>query len=76
MMSRLTLRLPESLHELLTARAEEEGVSLNHYLVYTLTRAAAVESIATQRSVFQRMTSRVPEAQAESALQRMLDSRD
>jgi hypothetical protein len=37
-MSRLTLRLPESLHQQLCSLADREGVSLNHYIVYTLTR--------------------------------------
>ena len=37
-MSRLTLRLPETLHQQLANLAEGEGVSLNQYIVYTLTR--------------------------------------
>ncbi|MEO1634018.1 MAG: YlcI/YnfO family protein [Cyanobacteria bacterium J06631_9] len=37
-MSRLTLRLPETLHQQLTSLAEGEGVSLNQYIVYALTR--------------------------------------
>lgn len=37
-MSRLTLRLPETLHQQLVKLAEEEGVSLNQYIVYALTR--------------------------------------
>jgi hypothetical protein len=37
-MSRLTLRLPETLHHQLAAQAQEEGVSLNQYIVYALTR--------------------------------------
>jgi len=37
-MSRLTLRLPETLHRYLKAQAKREGVSLNQYIVYTLTR--------------------------------------
>lgn len=37
-MSRLTLRLPETLHEQLASLAENEGVSLNQYIVYALTR--------------------------------------
>lgn len=35
-MSRLTLRLPDSLHKTLARHAEREGVSLNQYLVYLL----------------------------------------
>src|SRR5215813_4078987 len=37
-MSRLTLRLPETLHRQLAAQAQREGVSLNQYVVYLLTR--------------------------------------
>jgi hypothetical protein len=37
-MSRLTLRLPETLHQQLIRLAESEGVSLNQYIVYALTR--------------------------------------
>ncbi|MGB8698763.1 MAG: YlcI/YnfO family protein [Thermosynechococcaceae cyanobacterium] len=37
-MSRLTLRLPETLHQQLAHLAESEGVSLNQYIVYALTR--------------------------------------
>jgi len=37
-MSRLTLRLPDTLHEQLESLAEQEAVSLNHYIVYALTR--------------------------------------
>ena len=37
-MSRLTLRLPETLHQQLTRLADGEGVSLNQYIVYALTR--------------------------------------
>ena len=37
-MSRLTLRLPETLHQQLTRLADAEGVSLNQYIVYALTR--------------------------------------
>ena len=41
-MSRLTLRLPETLHQQLIHLAESEGVSLNQYIVYALTRQAAL----------------------------------
>ncbi|MGK7953401.1 MAG: toxin-antitoxin system HicB family antitoxin [Xenococcaceae cyanobacterium] len=37
-MSRLTLRLPETLHQQLANLAEREGISLNQYIVYALTR--------------------------------------
>lgn len=41
-MSRLTLRLPETLHQQLVQLAEGEGVSLNQYIVYALTRQAVL----------------------------------
>lgn len=37
-MNRLTLRLPETLHNQLKVTAKREGVSLNQYIVYALTR--------------------------------------
>lgn len=40
-MSRLTLRLPESLHVQLKETAKREGVSLNQYVVYALAQQAA-----------------------------------
>ena len=40
-MGRFTLRLPETLHNELESRAQQEGVSLNQYIVYMLTRQVA-----------------------------------
>lgn len=40
-MSRLTLRLPETLHQQLANLAQREGISLNQYIVYALTRQVA-----------------------------------
>lgn len=37
-MSRLTVRLPDTLHQQLESLAEQEAVSLNQYIVYALTR--------------------------------------
>ncbi|MEZ4607772.1 MAG: toxin-antitoxin system HicB family antitoxin [Deinococcales bacterium] len=39
-MSRLTVRLPESLHQTLIVQAKEEGISLNQYIIYNLARVA------------------------------------
>jgi hypothetical protein len=51
-MSRLTLRLPESLHQQLSYQASQEGVSLNQYIVYALTRQVSqnyvVETVSAQ----------------------------
>jgi hypothetical protein len=40
-MGRFTLRLPNTLHDELESRAQNEGVSLNQYIVYALTRQVA-----------------------------------
>ena len=40
-MSRLTLRLPKTLHQKLANIAEKEGISLNQYMVYALTQQVA-----------------------------------
>ena len=51
-MSRLTLRLPETLHQQLANLAHKEGISLNQYIVYALTRqvssAYTVETISKE----------------------------
>jgi len=44
-MSRLTLRLPDTLHQQLIHLAESEGVSLNQYIVYALTRQSSINYI-------------------------------
>ncbi len=60
-MSRLTLRLPQTLHVHLADLAESEGVSLNQYIVYALSRQATLaytlqsvpeESIEQQQAAF------------------------
>jgi hypothetical protein len=43
-MGRLTVRLPEALHRQLESLAKSEGVSLNQYLVYALTRQATLDA--------------------------------
>jgi hypothetical protein len=43
----LTLRLPETLHRQLKEQARQEGVSLNQYLVYALTRHVAMAYMVT-----------------------------
>jgi hypothetical protein len=60
-MGRLTLRLPETLHRQLETQAQHEGVSLNQYIVYLLTRqvtlaytvrALSEEDVAQQQAQF------------------------
>ena len=57
-MGRLTLRLPGTLHEQLTLLADREGVSLNQYIVYALTRqvtlAYAVQTVPEEGVTRQR----------------------
>ncbi|MGD1862091.1 MAG: YlcI/YnfO family protein [Leptolyngbyaceae cyanobacterium] len=63
-MSRLTLRLPETLHQQLAHLAEGEGVSLNQYIVYALTRQVTLayavnpisdEEVQQQKRLFDSM---------------------
>lgn len=60
-MSRLTLRLPQTLHQQLIQLAEDEGVSLNQYIVYALTRQVVLayavstvpeEEVSQQKQAF------------------------
>ena len=74
-MSRLTLRLPESLHQNLARQAKEEGVSLNQMIVYLLTRVTAGADLDEQRRVFEGLLHRYPAAEAETALQEILAAR-
>ncbi len=74
-MSRLTLRLPESLHQNLARQAKAEGVSLNQMIVYLLTRMTAGVDLEEQRRVFEGLLQRYPEAEAETALQEILAAR-
>lgn len=74
-MARLTLRLPESLRDTLIRRAEEEGVSMNHYVVYSLTKNVSVETVARQRAEFDRLLSRDSAEDSERALTTLLAGR-
>jgi HicB family len=74
-MSRLTLRLPESLHRKLADQAEREGVSLNHYIVFSLTRAVSVADLTAQREAFDRLKDRYPSDEADEALREVLATR-
>ena len=63
-MSRLTVRLPDTLHAQLGNMAKGEGVSLNQYIVYALTRqvtqayivhSASASEVAEQRAAYEAM---------------------
>ena len=47
-MSRMTVRLPDTLHERLETLAREEGVSLNQYIVYALTQQSSFAYAITE----------------------------
>lgn len=74
-MARLTLRLPESLHDAITDLADREGVSLNHFVVYALTQATAAELASRQRAQFDKLRTRTSDDDAEAALASLLSER-
>lgn len=83
-MSRLTLRLPESLHQQLSHQASQEGVSLNQYIVYALTRQVsqnyvvepvAAEIIEQQNTSFQKLLNDLGQATPEE-VKLVLDLRE
>jgi predicted HicB family RNase H-like nuclease len=49
-MSRLTLRLPESLHRQLETLASREQTSLNQYIIYALTRQVTQSYLVQEHS--------------------------
>lgn len=74
-MSQLTLDLPESLFRQLAEQAAREGISLQHYVVYSLTRVLTAVDLEKQKAVFGDLLSRYSEEQAEAALQDLLAHR-
>ena len=83
-MSRLTLRLPETLHRQLKEQARQEGVSLNHYLVYALTRHVAMtymvtpipeEAVQQQRGAFAALLENLGQASS-AEIKRVLNERE
>lgn len=83
-MSRLTLRLPETLHQQLTHLAEGEGVSLNQYIVYALTRqvtmayrvqAIPIEEVNQQQQDFQALLKNLGQASS-TEVKSILDRRE
>src|SRR4051794_39773994 len=59
-MARLTLRLPDTLRDRLAERADQEGVSLNQFLVFLLSQATTLDSLRVQRQRFEALRARVP----------------
>ena len=74
-MARMTLRVPDSLHALLAECAKREGVSVNQYIVFALSRFTAIDDLKHQRSTFESLVTRYSEEEAEAALQQVLRDR-
>ena len=74
-MSQLTLDLPESLRRELERQAAQEGVPLQHYIIYSLTRFITASDLLSQKIAFEEMATRYPQDQAEAALRDLLSSR-
>ena len=83
-MGRLTVRLPDTLHHQLTALSQNEGVSLNQYIVYALTRQTTLaytvqrvpeEEIEQQRASFEALLASLGEA-SEDEIERVLAERE
>ena len=81
---RFTLRLPESLHRQLREEAEQEGISLNQYIVYTLTRqvsspyqvrAVSEQGVADQRVAYAELLAQLGTA-THAEIQAVLAERD
>jgi hypothetical protein len=74
-MARLTLRIPDSLHARLAERARREGVSMNQYVVFALSRITTADELTEQRRDFASLLHRHPLDEAEEALSRLLAER-
>jgi len=83
-MSRLTLRLPDSLHQQLESLAENEQVSLNQYIVYALTRQTTMDytiqavpekALAEQRAQYATLLQTLGHASFEE-IEKVLDERE
>ena len=75
-MSQVQLQLPESLQRELEERAQKEGVSLQEYIIYSLTRVMTIPDLMEQKAAFEEMLTRYPQDKAEAALQDLLSSRE
>ena len=83
-MSRLTLRLPDTLHQQLEVLADNEQVSLNQYIVYALTRQSTMayniqavpeKALAEQRAAYTTLLQTLGQASFDE-IQKALDERE
>lgn len=75
-MARLSIRLPDTLHQSIVARAEKEGVSVNQFLVYALAQMTALDRLVEQRARFEELRGSAANAEAEEALRELLARRE
>jgi hypothetical protein len=83
-MSRLTLRLPETLHQQLIHLADGEGVSLNQYIVYALTRQVVLTDSfqvisgeeAKQQQAFKALIQKLGQASSLTEVESILAERE
>jgi hypothetical protein len=84
-MSRLTLRLPETLHQQLIRLADGEGVSLNQYIVYALTRQVVLtdsfqvisgEEAKQQQQAFKALIQKLGQASSRTEVESILAERE
>ncbi len=83
-MGRLTVCLPDTLQHQLTNLADKEGVSLNQYIVYALTRQSSLayivehvpsEEVERQRASFEELVASFGEATPEE-IEQVLSQRE
>ncbi len=83
-MGRFTLRLPTTLHDELESRARQEGVSLNQYIVYTLTKQVTTAytiqvlpetAVKEQAARYQALLEKLPR-HSESDIDALLQARE
>ena len=83
-MSQLTLELPETLRKQLESLAQNEGVSLSHYVLFALTRQTSISysvqpvseaGIAQQRSLFLALLSRLGQSSF-SEIEKIMQERE
>jgi len=75
-MSQVQLQLPESLQTQLEERAQREGISLQEYIVYALSRVTTMPDLMEQKLAFDAMLTRYPSDKAEAALREILSARE
>ncbi len=74
-MATLTVDIPDNLRATIAEKAKSEGVSMNEYLLFALSRIVAADEISDQKARYERLTKRYSQEEAEAALKNVLESR-